>query len=236
VWNLQYPDASTFQNMIFWQGSTAGPLAAPGTYTVRVTSGTDTPVSEKFLVKKDPQTRATNADLAEQLRFALQIRDRVTAANDAVKMIRSVKRQLDERAPAMGGTPGFGTQAKTFEDQLSVVEDSLYQTRNQSGEDPLNFPVRINNQMAALLGFVNGGERRPPAQSYEVYKVLEPQLAADLAKYKQVMDANLAKINAALKAAGQPIIVPTTTEPPAAARPNISSDAETGGGSTRRLF
>ncbi len=233
TWNLQYPDASTFNGMILWQGSTAGPFAAPGTYTVRVIAGTNAPVSEKFVVKKDPQTRATNADLVEQTRFGLQIRDRVTAANDAVKLIRSTKRQLDERAASMGAAAGFGAAAKAFEDQLSNVEDSIYNTRNQSGEDPLNFPIRINNQMAALLGFVNGGERRPPAQSYEVYKLLEPKLALELARYKRVMDANLAKINAALKAAGQPIIVPTTTEPPpTTVRPNATS-ADASGGSRR---
>jgi photosystem II stability/assembly factor-like uncharacterized protein len=223
TWNLQYPDASTFQGMILWGGSTSGPLAAPGTYTVRVSSGNKAPLSEKFVVKKDPQAKATNADLAEQVRFALQIRDRVTAANDAVKTIRNMRRQLEERAANMSSAPSFGTAVKTFEDQMAPVEDSLYQTKNQSGEDPLNFPIRINDQMAALLGFVEGGDRRPPPQSYEVYKVLEPQLAADLARYKKVMDANLAKINAALKAAGQPVIVPSTDEPPASAKPNVSS-------------
>ena len=173
-------------------------------------------------MRKDPQTTATEADLVEQQRFALQVRDRVTAANDAVKTIRNVKRQLEERASKMSGNASFGTLAKTFTDQLSVVEDSLYQTKNRSGEDPLNFPVRINNQMAALLGFVESGERRPPKQSYDVYTVLEPQLAADLAKYKRVMDANLAKVNDALKAAGQPVIVPSTAEPPAAPRATAS--------------
>ncbi len=214
TWNLQYPDASSFQGMILWQGSTSGPFAAPGTYTVRLTDGDDAPISRKFIVRKDPQTTATVADLAEQERFSLQVRDRVSAANDAVKTIRNVQHQLDERAAGMSGNTSFGPMAKTFGDQLSVVEDSLYQTKNRSGEDPLNFPIRINNQMAALLGFVENGERRPPKQSYDVYAVLEPQLAADLARYKHVLDDGLAKINTALKAAGQPVIVPSTVEPP----------------------
>jgi len=215
TWNLQYPNAATFQGMILWQGSTSGPFAAPGTYTVRVTAGGDAPIAKKFVVRKDPQTRATVADLAEQQRFALQIRDRVTAANDAVKTIRNVRGQLEDRAAKMSGNASFGSLAKTFEDQLAVAEDSLYQTRNRSGEDPLNFPIRINNQMAALLGFVENGERRPPKQSYDVYGVLEPQLETHLARYKRVLDTNLPKVNAALKAAGQPVIVPSTNEPPA---------------------
>jgi hypothetical protein len=115
----------------------------------------------------------------------------------------------------MTANPNFGTMAKSFEDQIGNVEDSVYQTKNRSGEDPLNFPVRINNQMAALLGFVENGERRPPKQSYDVFSVLDLKLQTELARYKRVMDANLAKLNAALKAAGLPEIVPSTAEGPA---------------------
>jgi len=224
TWNLQYPDASTFRGMILWQGSTAGPFAAPGTYAVRLTVGGHAPLTEKFVVRKDPQTTATVADLGEQHRFAIQIRDRVTAANDAVKTIRNVRAQVEDRAPKMAGTPSFAALAKSFEDQIANVEDSLYQTKNRSGEDPLNFPVRINNQMAALLGFVSAGERRPPKQAYDVYTVLDPKLKTELARYKRVMDTNLAKLNAALKAAGLPAIVPSTAEPPAKPGDNISDD------------
>ncbi len=221
TWNLQYPNASTFTGMILWQGSTAGPFAAPGTYTVKLTVGDKAPLTQTFLVKKDPQADATNGDLAEQERFALQLRDRVSAANDAVKTIRNVTAQLEDRAGKMSGTPSFGAMAKAFAEQMSNVEDSLYQTKNRSGEDPLNFPVRINNQMAALLGFVENGERRPPKQAYDVFAVLDPKLQTELARYKRVMDANLAKVNAALRAAGQPIIVPSTEES-AVRKDNIS--------------
>jgi photosystem II stability/assembly factor-like uncharacterized protein len=223
TWNLQYTDASTFQGMILWQGSTAGPFAAPGTYSVRLLVGDRAPLTEKFVVKKDPQSQATVADLLEQHRFAIQVRDRVTAANDAVRTIRNVKRQVEDRAAKMTGTPSFGTLAKTFEVDISNVEDSLYQTKNKSGEDPLNFPVRINNQMAALLGFVSAGERRPPKQAYDVYAALDPKLQLELARYKRVLDTNLAKLNALLKAAGQPEIVPSTAEPPAKRADNISN-------------
>jgi hypothetical protein len=224
TWTMQYPDASTFQNMILWQGSTAGPAIPPGNYTVRVTAGTLAPVSEKFAVKKDPQTKASNEDLAEQARFALQVRDRVTEANDAVKTIRNVNLQLTDRAQKMPGNATFADLEKKFADQLHNVEDSLYQTKNQSGEDPLNFPIRINNQMAALLGFVSAGERRPPKQAYDVYAALDPKLKAEMVRYRKVMDEFLPKINAALSTAGVPIIVPATTEPPPARGANSISD------------
>jgi photosystem II stability/assembly factor-like uncharacterized protein len=223
TWNLQYPDASTFQGMILWQGSTSGPAVAPGTYTVRVTTSNGASLAEKFEVRKDALTKATNADLAEQSRFGLELRDRVTAANDAVKTIRNVSRQLKDRVSKMSGNASFDATAKRFEEQMRSVEDSIYQTKNQSGEDPLNFPIRINNQMAGLLGFVTSGERRPPRQAYDVYAVLDPRLQLELARYRRVMDAGLSRVNAALKAAGQPVIVPSTTEAPVVRAESISA-------------
>ena len=150
----------------------------------------------------------------EQTRFALQVRDRLTEANDAVRTIRNTKWQLDDRKAKMSGTPSFATMAATFADSLSAAEDSIYQTKNQSGEDPLNFPVRVNNQLAALMGFIGSGDRRPPPQAYEVWNTLSPKLGTQLTRLKLIMDTQLPKINAALEAAGLPEIVPSTAEPP----------------------
>ena len=182
------------------------------------------PCPRTFTVKKDPRAKATDADLVEQHNFAIRVRDRLTAANDGVKRIRSVKRQLDERAPAMKENAAFGTLAKTFADSLSGVEDSLYQTKNKSGEDPLNFPVRLNDQLAGLMGFIENGERRPPPQAYEVYNTLNPLLQAQLTRLDRVMKLYLDRVNAALKAAGQAAVVPSTDEPPAQEEGGISDE------------
>ena len=222
AWNMRYDDASDFQGMLLWSGGTTGPDAAPGTYTIRLTVGDAKPLTTTFTVKKDPRTRASDADLVEQHNFAIRVRDQLTAANDNVKRIRSVKRQLDERAPAMKDNAAYGKLAATFADSLGGVEDSLYQTKNKSGEDPLNFPVRLNDQLAGLLGFVENGDRRPPPQAYQVYNTLDPLLRIQLTRLDKVMKLYLDRVNAALKAAGQAPIVPTTEEPPAAAGGGIS--------------
>src|SRR5213594_4877966 len=58
VWNLRYPDASRFQGMIFWAGGTAGPVAVPGTYKVRLTVG-DWSQTQTFVVRGDPRLKTT---------------------------------------------------------------------------------------------------------------------------------------------------------------------------------
>jgi hypothetical protein len=181
---------------------------------VRVTVGAEPPMNQALLVKRDPRSSASDADLVAQTKLALQLRDRITEADDAVKKIRSVKEQIDERAPKMANVKEFATLSKSFTDSLGSVEDSVYQTRNKSGEDPLNFPVRLNNQIAALMGFVTSGDRRPPPQAYQVFETVSPKLDTQLGRYKKSVDLYLNRINTLLKAAGLQPIVPTTVEGP----------------------
>ena len=219
-WDMRYPDASNFRGMILWAGGVQGPVIAPGSYTVRLTVGSDKPVTQTLVVKRDPRSGATDADLVAQTQFALKLRDRMTEADDAVKKIRSVKLQLEDRAPKMTNVKEFGALSKSFTDSLGSVEDSVYQTKNASGEDPLNFPVRLNNQIAALMGFVQAGDRKPPPQAYAVFNVLSPKLDTQMGRYDKSVRLYLDKINALLKAAGLQPIVPTTVEGPP--KPNVA--------------
>ena len=99
----------------------------------------------------------------------------------------------------------------------------MYQTKNESGQDPLNFPIRLNNQLAALMGFVSSGERRPPKQAYDVYGVLNPKLQSELVRLNRIINADLPKVNAALKAAGLPEIVRSKEEAPVGERPRAGA-------------
>ena len=200
VWNLRHADASTFDNIIMWAGGTDGPVAAPGTYAVRMKVDGAVIATDSFVVKKDPRTRATLADLREQFALLLKIRDRVTEANDAVKQIRSIRQQLDQREPSLGGAPAIGAMVLTraLRETLGAIEDSLYQTKNRSGQDPLNYPIRLNNKLSALSGVVASTEARPTDQSYSVFNTLSAKLDIQLLTLKRSLDTLVPKLNAAL--------------------------------------
>lgn len=214
TWNMMHEEAVQFRGMINWAGRGGAPSMAPGTYTVKMTAGDAAPISYDYLVAPDPRSPATVADLSEQVRFALQVRDRVTEANQGVIEIRNLKSDLADRIGKMTGNAGFGDLATRFADTLATVEDSLYQTKNQSGQDPLNYPIRLNDQMGGLQTFISRGERRPPKQSYEVFDVLSPKLDVELMRLEAVIDDNLPRINAMLRAAGVPEIVRSKEERP----------------------
>jgi photosystem II stability/assembly factor-like uncharacterized protein len=212
AWNLRYPDPSVFDNMILWAGSIAGPVVLPGTYTVRLNVNGQT-YTQPLTIVKDPRSSATDADLKEQFDFLMRIRDKTSQANDAVKTIRNVKAQLADRARRMPADKkaAFSRVADDLSNKLSSVEGEIYQVRNQSSQDPLNYPIKLNNKIAALSGVVGGTDAKPTAQSYTVFNDLSAQLDRQLSAMRGALII-LPAINATLTAAGLPAIVPSTEE------------------------
>src|SRR6185503_9827018 len=128
VWNLRYPNATGFPGLIMWSGNLQGPVAPPGTYKVRLRTAGWT-ATESFVVKKDPRVVASDEDLQAQFTLLNRIRERVSAANDAVRRIRAVKEQLDgvaTRARRMSGDSGarIATAADSLKTKLSAVEEA----------------------------------------------------------------------------------------------------------------
>ena len=227
AWNLRYPDPSVFENMILWAGSIAGPVVLPGTYSVRLHVNGQT-YTQPLTVVRDPRSKASNADLKEQFDFLMRIRDKTSQANDAVKTIRNVKGQLADRLKRMPADKGgaFSQAASELTNRLSSIEGEIYQVRNQSSQDPLNYPIKLNNKIAALSGVVGGADAKPTSQSYTVFNDLSAQLDRQLSAMRDAL-AGLSAMNATLTSAGLPVIVPSTEEiktPPS--RPASGADTD----------
>ena len=126
--------------------------------------------------------------------------------------MRYVKSEVDDRlkrAPptAMPELTADGTHLKTT---VTGVEAEVYQLKNQSGQDPLNYPIRLNNKIAALSGSVGSAPGRPTAQAVQVFNELSCKLDIQTGKMKKIYSDDLAKFNALLKKHGLPEI---TTKP-----------------------
>jgi photosystem II stability/assembly factor-like uncharacterized protein len=214
AWNLRYPDASTFENIIMWSAGTQGPVAPPGTYTVRLRAGTDTQTTT-FRLLKDPRSKATQAELDEQFAFLMRVRDETTKANDAVKLVRSVRSQLTDRAGKLpeAQRPGFKAKTDSLDAVLGAAEREIYQVENRSGQDPLNYPIRLNNKIAALAGVASSADARPTNQTREVFRILTEQLDVQVRRIRGALDRSLPGINAQLRSAG---LAPVTTTVPEA--------------------
>ena len=194
-WDLRYPAWTDFEGRIMWAARPMGPVAVPGTYTVRLTVDDAPPLARDFEVRINPNLEGvTVADLSERFDLAIDIRDRVTEANEAVIRARDIKGQVDERLEETDHEE-IEAQAVVVKDNLSVVEAEIYQVRNRSNQDPLNYPIKLNNKLAALLGVVEGSESRPTDQSHEVFGRLVALLKEQLERMGVVILRDLARLN-----------------------------------------
>ncbi len=209
TWNLRYPGYTDFEGRIFWAAGNQGPVAVPGEYVVRLTVDDREPQEQRFQIKLDPRLEGsvTMADLQERFDLAIQLRDRVSEANQAVLDIRGVKTEVDDRLEKTDDDQieEVGGEVKT---KLSEVEGEVYQVKNQSNQDPLNFPIKLNNKLAALMGVVENGENPPTDQQYEVYEYLRAQLNEQLQRMQVILRDDLGRLNELLRNAGlEPIRV-----------------------------
>jgi len=194
TWDLNYAGATTFPGMILWGATTAGPAAAPGTYRVRLNVDGKTQL-QPVIVRRNPlMTDVTDADLQAQFDLALRIRDKVSAANQAIIDIRNVKAQMADRLKRSTDEALKGAGDR-LTDHASGVERDVYQVQNQSGQDPLNFPIKINNRLASLLRVVSQGDGRPTSNIPEIFAIQSGQLKVQVDRLAQVWKTDLAAFN-----------------------------------------
>ncbi len=203
-----------FQGLVFWGGNTQGPLAVPGTYQVRLTANGKT-LTQQFEVEKDPRLDSvTIADLTEQFTLSMKIRDEVTQSDEIVILIRELKRQMADRLKSSQDA-ALKASLDQFREKLSAIEEDVYQVRNRSGQDPLNFPIKLNNKIAALGAHVAHGDGKPTASSYEVFELLTQRLNEEQGKLDRTLKADLPGVNKMLTDRKLQELAPTKTETPA---------------------
>ena len=209
VWDTRQADAVRFPGMILWAGEVRGPKMPPGTYQVKLTADGKT-LTQNFEIKSDPRVTTTAADYAKQYELSLRIRDKLSETHNAIIQIREVRRQVEDLLKRVAGQPNFkvvNDAGTALNKNLTAVEEMLYQTKNQSNQDPLNYPIRLNNKLAALGGVVGSAEAAPTAQSYAVYDELVAQIDAELQKFGQLMRTDVPAFNQLVREQNIPAVV-----------------------------
>ena len=193
VWDTRYPDATDFKGLIMWAGGVRGPASPPGAYRVRLTAAGQSK-TQPFTILRNPKGSATDEDLSAQFMLASGISGKVSAANAAVLRIRGLKDQIADRVQK-GDDAKLKAAGDALTEKLTAIEGEIYQYRNRSSQDPLNFPIKLNNKLAALQSVVESGDYRPTDQSLAVFKELSAQLGAQLAKLDALIRTDLTAFN-----------------------------------------
>lgn len=197
-WNLRYPGATTFDGMIIWGARPQnGPKAPIGKYQVRFTCGSYSQ-TYAFQIKLNPNLKGVSeADLKETFDLASKIRDRESEANEAVIRIREIRKQIEERVKEVNDVT-FSASAKELLSKITAIEEELYQTKNRSEQDPLNFPIKLGNRLSALRRSLETGDAKPTAGVYKVFAELSKELDGHLAKLNENLKSGIDAINPVL--------------------------------------
>ncbi|HYX52966.1 MAG TPA: hypothetical protein VE783_05910, partial [Candidatus Limnocylindrales bacterium] len=209
VWDMRYEGASRVPKSPLWGGGTDGPEAVPGQYQVRLTVQGKS-YTAPLEIKADPRLKVTQADLQKQLDLLLKIRDSVTQAHDTINQIREVRGQIEALNKRLTGQPqakAVADAGKALDKKMTEVEEVLIQTKAKSGQDVLNYPIRLNNYLVALGGVVESADTQPTQASIDVYNMLSKQLAEQMEKWKQILATDIPAYNNTVKQQDVPAIV-----------------------------
>ncbi len=213
TWNMRHPGFTAFDGMIMWSSRNRGVLALPGAYTARlVVDGK--PQQQAFSITRDPRvTGVSDADLKARFDMAQAVTAKVSEANQAVLLVRGIRAQADSLAKAGKPLPAAVT---ALLGRLAAVEAEIYQVKNQSRQDPLNYPIKLNDKLAGLISVIDSADAPPTDGARAVFADLSAQLARQLAALEVAL-ADLPAANAALKAAGMTPLTRTPLPPANAA-------------------
>ncbi|MEO1204001.1 MAG: glycosyl hydrolase, partial [Pseudomonadota bacterium] len=196
-WNLNTPSFERFDNLILWINARSGPSVPPGSYRARLTVG-DEVQETRFEVVADPRSSLTQADYEARYSFATETRDIVSRTHTGIRRIRSLKGQLEAAQGRVEEESDVAASIQATLDSLTAIEETLYQTKNESRQDPLNFPIRLNNKLSYVLLLGSQSAAAPTASMIAVRDELAEGINAELAKLDAVFANDVPALNRAL--------------------------------------
>lgn len=207
VWNLQYPGAETIDGMILWNGTPGGIIAPPGEYLFKLKVGVDS-AEGNFIIKADPNYVCSQSDYEAQFQFLQTVMGKFNEVQKGIKNIRSVRAQINEFVGKQGKDCPKEVKllADSINKKLTGIEETLYQTKAKSGQDVLNYPIRLNDKLSGVFDMANSGNMAPPKQAKDVYAVLSAQCDEQLNKLSGVLKEEVVQFNKLVRERELPVI------------------------------
>jgi photosystem II stability/assembly factor-like uncharacterized protein len=207
VWDMMYPAAENIEGMILWN-RIGGLKAAPGKYYVRVISEKKDSADAEFNIKANPNYKTTQQEYDEQFAFLTTVKDKFNEIQRAIKNIREVRKQISDFMARQGkdSVGEIKTLADSINKRMTRIEEALYQTKAKSGQDVLNYPIRLNDKIAGLYGYAVSGNAAPTKQVRDVYTDLSAQADAELNKLKSIMNTDVPRLNQLIREKQLPVI------------------------------
>ncbi|WP_047418076.1 sialidase family protein [Cellulophaga sp. Hel_I_12] len=197
VWDTRGKGAEKLDGMILWWASLDGAKAVPGAYKVTLTVNGNN-MSKDFKIIPDPRAEVTVAEMQQQFDFISDINATIDNAHQSIKKIRKINMQLDAFAKQYAdneATKELVKKAKKIKEEFSEVEKTLYQTKNRSGQDPLNFPIKLTNKLGHLNSLVAIDDFHPTEQDIAVKNELTAKINEQLSTFNALISKEILEFN-----------------------------------------
>lgn len=207
-WDRYYAPAKKVEGMYLWWASLQGPVAAPGKYLFRLYFR-DKQYERPFVIGADPRAEQSQDAYEQQFAFLLELRDKVSALHGAFEEMRNLQSDLkrfEQREIKHAAVDSLKTLARRLNDTLMVLQNEIYQTKNRSEQDMINYPIRINNKLAHLNALMNFGNYPPTVQAIECRNELFEIADGILERYERVKAGLIKEFNDALQEASVPYL------------------------------
>ncbi len=208
VWDLKYPEAEKADGLILWNGVPSGITAAPGKYTAHIQIGSDS-ATVTFSLLADPNYKCTQADYEAQVSFLVQVQEKFNETMKAIRKIKNTRQQLTDYTTRLGKScPAvLKSLGDSLAKRLTAIEELLHQTKAKSGQDVLNYPIRLDDKLSGVFDMANSGNMAPPQQARTVFSELATQVDAALAQLQNVLGEGLQSFNKMIVEQRLPVIV-----------------------------
>ena len=197
VWNTLYEGAEILDSMIFWSASFSGAKAVPGKYKVVLEKNGESQEQE-FEILPDPRSEVSISQMRLQFDFVNKVNATVDKAHKAIKNIRQIRKKLEEFDSNFSENESvinLVEKAKQLNSSLTEIEKALYQTKNRSRQDPLNFPIKLTNKLGHLNSLVTSNDFPPTNQDELVRKELTAEVENHILKYQKLVSKDLKYFN-----------------------------------------
>ncbi len=207
VWNMRYDSAEKVKGLILWHGTVPGPKAAPGQYYYKIRTAKDS-VSGEFTVKANPVYKLSQQDYEDQFNFLLSVRDKFSEIQKAIVNIGLLRKQVSDFVALQGKAipQPIKLLADSINKQMTKVEEALHQTKAKSGQDVLNFPIRLDDKISGLYDFASSGNAAPARQVKEAFTVLSAEADVQLNTLKKIMSTDVEALNRQIREQALPVI------------------------------
>jgi len=176
-------------------------LMPPGTYTVKL-SAAGQELSQPLVIKKDPNSGGTEADITTQTAMMLELRQDVETGSKMVNQIEFIRAQLLQLTTTLNTSSdsvSVKSAAEELDKKLIDIEEELIQRKlTGQGQDTVRWPSKLLSKINYLAGGLASGDFAPTKQQREVHALLKQQLTALHQRLDGVVNRDLPAFNKSL--------------------------------------